>query len=762
MTGGGNVEPAAFLTSLPQFAGLEEKSRNELAEAFDEVGLSAGQVLVCQGQPDPHLYLVVEGALELLAVNRRHEHQILAQLKSGEMFGEMSILSDDSFPATLRAAEPSRVARLSRDAYRRFAAENPVANLHIVPVLSLGVQRKLLIAALHTSDLFTAPDPAAIRELAGEMELQVLRGGEVLFEEHQPASCMWFVVSGRLHVSGARAARAGVEVLEIDAGKTVGEMALLGRTIRDSRVQAIRDTQLGRLSADAFERFLRKHPRTALDLVGGSLAGQLATSHQDATHPATSVCTIAVVPAGEGAPLREAAAQVANGLRRLGAVLHLNSETVDRHLGADGVSQAWEGDGRNVAILQWLAKQEFENRFVVYESDSWITPWTERCLRQADRIVMVAAADGGVALNEIEAEFIESPQERARGREHSLVIVHPDSTALPSGTARWLAQRTPNRHHHVRLSQPADFERVARFLTGRALGIALGGGFARGLAHIGVVRAFAELGIPVDAIGGSSMGAIIGAQIAIGRDLDRVLQETCEGCAASFGDLTFPFVAFQKGKKFSDLVHRLLGNVRIEDMWRPFFCVSANLNIAEQKVHTHGGLARSALASTRAPGVFPPVVLDGHLHVDGGVLNNVPVDVMKNFVNGGYVMGVDVSPPHELNDTEDYGDGISGFGAAWRRFSPWASKKTYVPSILLIMMRTIEFGGVSYKNSRLDIADVYMRPALLRFKRTDFHAAGQIAQAGFDCAVQELSDWRDKSPNLPFFRPDLAAPRVTP
>ena len=157
---------------------------------------------------------------------------------------------------------------------------------------------------------------------------------------------------------------------------------------------------------------------------------------------------------------------------------------------------------------------------------------------------------------------------------------------------------------------------------------------------------------------------------------------------------------------------------------------SPNLNRAELKVHTAGPLASALLATTRAPGVFPPVVIDGELHVDGGLINNVPVDVMKTFSNQGIVIGVDVSPPHEIKPVVDYGNDLSGWQAIWNRFNPTRDKRRFRPSLLLVLMRLIEFGGISYRLQNASHADVYLSPDLLRFKRNDFHAAREIRDVG--------------------------------
>ena len=210
------------------------------------------------------------------------------------------------------------------------------------------------------------------------------------------------------------------------------------------------------------------------------------------------------------------------------------------------------------------------------------------------------------AAGEVEAELLTN--ETVRRTPVTLALVHKDETTAPTGTARWLAGRTLERHLHVRLeAQPHDYDRVARFLTGNTVGLALGGGFARGLAHLGVLRALGELNIPVDTIGGSSMGAMVGAHWVLGWDGTRIIRELSSGFADSFDDMTIPFLAFKRGGKMSKLLRRqFFREACIEDLWIPYFCVSANLNRSEvESAHDRGrrpmpcSQARGRRASSR-------------------------------------------------------------------------------------------------------------------------------------------------------------------
>jgi predicted acylesterase/phospholipase RssA len=416
----------------------------------------------------------------------------------------------------------------------------------------------------------------------------------------------------------------------------------------------------------------------------------------------------------------------------------LTSGVVDAALGRAAAAQAFDRDGSSARLVEWLAEQELEHRFVLYQSDADASPWTERSIRQADHLVIVADAAADPAPGEIETHLL-----GGRDGTHprpTLVLLHA-SDSPPCETARWLAGRRLGRHLHVRAHEPRDFQRVARLLTGNGIGLVLGGGYARGMANVGVLRAMHDLGIPIDAIGGSSMGALVAALYLRGWDLERIVGEISAGLARSFDDMTIPFLALKRGGKSSRLIHRCVGDVAIEDLRLPYFCTSANLNRIELKIHDSGPLARAVVATTRAPGVFPPVVLEGELHVDGGLINNVPVDVMKAFCNHGTVVGVDVSPPHELNTIVDYGHDVPGWRAMWHRFNPAAAKRSYRPNILRIVMRLIEFGGISYRLQTTKHADVFIVPDLLRFKRNDFQAAGEIVEVGYSAAREALGQW---------------------
>jgi NTE family protein/lysophospholipid hydrolase len=740
---------AEFLRSTELFRSLEPAAFEDLLVILRRIEVKDGDLLIRQGDVDRNLYLLVSGNLLVMA-GADHRNQELPRISPGQSLREAALLWDDGVSETIISEGQSVVFSLSRAAFDEFSARHPQAALQISEALSARLQKVRLLAALRQSDLFCTLSPAAISDLESELEMFTLYGGEVLFRQGDIGDSLSIVIRGRVRVIVEDKNGRANTVAELGAGELIGEMAVVTGESRSATVEAIRDTHIAKLSRSGFERFMARHPSAAVQTVSRKLAQRLQET--TAGKPASKgISTIALIPAHAGAPVSAVSEALAVSLSKFGGTIRLNSRTVDQHLGREGIAQTYERSGSNIRVVEWLNDREMTHDYVLYETDPSLSPWTERCLRQADHILVIGEGQHDSSPGDMESELLQSVDERERSRRW-LILVH--SQGNPSDTGKWLEARHLEHHFHVRPGRPADFDRVARFLTGRAVALTLGGGFARALAHPGVFQAFAELGIPIDAVGGASMGAMIGALWATGWEPQKIVEEICAGCEKAFDDVTFPFIALKAGKRFSAWGRKLFGDIQIEDLWTPYFCVSANLNRSELKVHTRGSLAKAVLATTRAPGVFPPVVYDGELHVDGGVINNVPVDIMKSFSNQGITIGVDVSPPHELDPVRDYGDEVGGWAAFWERWNPFSKSRTYTPNILLVMIRTLEYSGISNKNLRLKSADLYMHPDLLRFTRTDFHLAQAIAKAGYDCAKEGLLQWLNSS-DARERRPDL-------
>jgi NTE family protein/lysophospholipid hydrolase len=598
-------------------------------------------------------------------------------------------------------------------------------------------------------ELFGGLSEEAVRDLEAEFERVHVTAGETLIRQGERADCMYLVLSGRLRAYVDRSDGPDAPVGEIGRGEIVGEMGLLIDEPRSATIRAVRDSEVLRLSKDVFDRFIEKHPLalkaiTRVNLM--RLRRTLLSSRME-----TPAATVAIVPAGRNAPLGEFTRALVRSLSAFGPTLHLDRERFERDFG-DGANALSSG-----RVTAWLSEQEGKYRCIVYESDGTRSPWTRRCLRQADHVLAVGQGGSDPAIGEAEAE-IQPFDWRDRTGRRDLVLVHAPETVRPSGTAAWLAARHVDGHHHVRMGSTADFDRVARFVTGRAVGVVLGGGGARGMSHIGSMRAVRERGIPVDLIGGTSSGALIGAALAKGFDCETLFEE-CRKTLSSTGSLldpTLPLMSLVRGRRIARILEYAFSDLLIEDLWIPYFAVSSNLTRARLMVHRRGSLRRAVRASISLPGILPPVVEDRDLLVDGGLMNKLPVDVMRGLCNGGKVLAMSICAAGGLESPQPFGEHVSGWGLLRRKLNPFR-RRAEAPNIANILLCSTLVNSAQAQEMLEREADLCVHVSPPSIGLFDYQTLGAMVEAGHRAASEQLEAWTGPSAGTPAARAAAAA-----
>jgi NTE family protein len=317
---------------------------------------------------------------------------------------------------------------------------------------------------------------------------------------------------------------------------------------------------------------------------------------------------------------------------------------------------------------------------------------------------------------------------------------------IPGTTTPWLELRPGLPHHHVRTT--ADIARIARLLTGRGLGIVLSGGGARGFAHLGVLRAIREAGVEIDAVGGTSIGAIIAA----GAALEWPTEDLTSRMRRSFvetnplNDYTLPFVSLVSGRKVTRLLKSEFAETRIEDAPITFFCVSSNLSSGQLALHRRGELWRWLRAAVAIPGVLPPLVHGGELFVDGATINNLPVDVMRD-IGLGRVIGVDAAGEGAFTtDTID-----SDVPPLWRMLA-WVRGRKQPVNILQILWRAGMINNASNRAARQELTDLLLQPPLERIDVLHWREFERAVAIGYEYARERLAEWQ-KTAKAPPQRP---------
>ncbi|HEX2094192.1 MAG TPA: cyclic nucleotide-binding domain-containing protein [Longimicrobiaceae bacterium] len=715
------------LSASPVFQGAEPEALDTLAAVLRPVELPAGRTLLATGEPAHGLYVVLDGELHVKERTRPGDGVLARVIGPGEAVDELQVLA---------AGTGSVVVEVGRDSRVAGADGTRVDELVAFPGLRACIDRlhrRQLLCRLHP--IFGTLDGEFLDLVEAMADWVQVPRGELLFEQNSPGEGVYLVISGRVRT--LRYGRNGsMQVLdEAGRGEMTGEMAFFGAARREERVQAVRDSVLVGFTNAEFEQLVARRPQI-LRHVTRTLVERI---HRAAAPAGGRVINMAVLPATPGVPLDGFTTRLADALAAFGPTLRLNAERVEQLMNEPGIAQAWEDASDGGRLLAWLEAREADHRFVVYEADPRITPWTRRCMRQADRILLVAEAGEDPAPGAVERELHDLEGQLADLYE-VLVLLHRDGSALPTGTGRWLADRPVKEHHHVRWDSEADFVRLARFLAGRAVGVVLGGGGARGFAHIGILRALGEAGIPVDFIGGTSMGGSIAAQYAMGLTPDQIVRinRRIYFELKPHTKFTIPVLSLVNTHRAEMCGRLVFGDAQIEDLWINFFCISSNLTTAEMVVHRRGLVRKAALASASIPGFALPVLEGNHLLVDGAVLNNVPTDVMRRF-NVGTVIASEVSVEEDETFTCDR------IPSPWELVRSRLSGRTGVvrfPSIMEVAMRASLLHSTSRERESLQNADFCLRPPIDRFRLMDFPLLEEIVATGYEYAREAVREWR--------------------
>jgi predicted acylesterase/phospholipase RssA/CRP-like cAMP-binding protein len=734
---------SVLLSTTCPFSGLTPERCRRVASMFSEQTLAAEETLTREGDPGNALYLVVEGSLKVSARTRDPlSPRELGTLAAGAIAGELGLLTGHPRVATLTAEVASVVACLSRADFDLLCVEYPRDMESIIAWMRRQLHVYQVQTAIEESSLFKNLSAEAKSELRDSLAWKVLRSGEALFREGDRGDALYLIVSGRIrlfqahHDGNLSPTEAERLLAELGKGDVLGEMALLTHEPRSATAYAIRDTQLAYLDRPSFDRIVAAYPQEMLSLFVGKIAERLRQQNQGRKPQGKPPVAIAVVVCSPLA--REFTTRLANALSVFGETLHLNRARL-RALSLDHPIAADAAESR---LLSWLNDQETRYQHVVYEADTQEDRWILRCLCQAD--ILFVAADAEENPLTIGARLQALLQCTERKVATSLVLIHPKGSAPPTKTKAWLSATGAGTHWHVREGSIDDVSRIARSLTGRSVGLALGGGFAFGLAHIGVIQALREMGIPLDYVGGTSMGAIIATACALYFSREQMLELMEKGCAQSLkGDYTIPIVSLLTGKKIAHSIGSYLGDRDIEDLWLPYFAISTSLVHARMVVHTRGNAARSVLASCRAPGMFPPLGWDDEVLVDGGVVDNVPCDVMRREIGTGTVIAVDVSPATDFSVAAQFDMHLSGWRILRRKVNPFSRHPKHT-TMADIFARLVRLGGVAQLKQIRSFADLYLAPPLEQFTFREFGRGKEMAQIGYEYTRTEMQQWIDR------------------
>uniref|UniRef100_A0A8C6M528 lysophospholipase n=1 Tax=Nothobranchius furzeri TaxID=105023 RepID=A0A8C6M528_NOTFU len=698
----------------------------------------------------------------------REDESLLFVTHPGELVGHLAVLTGEPLIFTVRAHRDCTCLFVSKAHFYEIMREEPRVVLNVAHT----VVRRM---------------SSFVRQIDFALDWVAVEAGRAVYRQDDKSDSTFIVLSGRLRSvitkDNGKKELAG----EYGRGDLIGVVEALTHMNRATTVHAVRDSELAKLPEGALNSIKRRYPQVVTRLihvlgqkilgnmqqVNGPLAGRSLSLHTpaskwDAGNPVSNLSTVTILPVSEEVPLTTFTLELQHALSGIGPTLLLTSDIIKQRLGSAALDSVHE-----YRLSSWLGQQEDIHRIVLYQSDSGLTPWTQRCIRQADCIIIVGLGEQEPTVGELE-RMLESSAVRAQKQ---LVLLHREDGPPPSGTAEWLNMRSwISRHHHLscprrvfsRRSLPklrelyqrvfekrpdrySDFSRLARILTGNSIALVLGGGGARGCSQVGVLRALNESGIPIDMVGGTSIGSFMGALYAEEKSSSRMrvrAREWAMGMTSHFKkilDLTYPVTSMFSGASFNYSISSVFKDKQIEDLWLPYFNITTDITASSMRVHTDGSLWRYVRASMSLSGYLPPLCdpKDGHLLMDGGYINNLPADVARSM-GAKVVIAIDVGSRNETSLT-NYGDCLSGWWLLWNRFNPLA-EKVKVLNMAEIQTRLAYVCCVRQLELVRD-SDYceYIRPPIDHYGTLDFSKFDEISEVGYQHGKTLFDLWHRNS-----------------
>ncbi|GEM_PF-574142 len=560
-------------------------------------------------------------------------------------------------------------------------------------------------------------------EIIKDVQVVSLKRGELLFRQNDEPDAIYTLLAGKLEAIVENQKGEQKIVGHIHRSETVGEMAAISKDLRSATIKCTRNSLLARISLETFNKLYEQKPSFAISIANVIIKRLNKSLH--AKNKTLSYTSVALVKANDTSILSKVYFDLKKLLTSNLSSFIINNEIIKKELSID-LTEPLTAESESI-LDHFINDLELSYDLLIFELSAASDENQPFLLDYSDICLVFEEANRNLRDSQAE-EFYQLAQNVPD--KLKAIICHPENTASPSGTKEFLSNRPVSSHAHIRSQHQLDIQRLHRFLTGSSNALVLGGGGAKGLAHVGIFKELEKNNIPIDFIAGTSIGAAVGGLYARHLDSDKLHSETKEislNSPTSISDLNIiPKYSIYKGKKLDSYIHKFTQDRDIEDLWIPFICISSNLTNPQMVLHSSGSLSTAVRASISVPGLFPPVIIDGQIHVDGGIFNNLPIDIIMKQ-NVGNIIACRVDKENHHSDEK---------------------KKEQTPGLLSTFIRSTVANSDSLSDNMEEFVDLYFEPSVSEYGLLNWKSHDEIIEISTTHARKLLKD----HPNLSKFQ----------
>ena len=602
------------------------------------------------------------------------------------------------------------------------------------------------IKLLGAVPVFSNLSQAVLKEIVPLMKYRYYRAGETIFKEGFESDHVYMIESGLVRLS-VPSAGGEMELDSMQSGYSFGLPGVLSQRPRMERAVAIMNTRIWSMTRDDVHQVLVQNPESALiaaKLVSEKIQDMLTSVKEKKTRvhtgnihlmifdreafdeKITGALVDRIQKEARGKTLlihsmlhRELPAAEANDPRRLDRI-----EIRSRPGSADGDSfdtlylpgvEDLYNEGEEIEDLENLSYW-INNRTKHYQSLIFLTYPGHIEFR---RLMMGVARRTAIFVHKEIPEFVRYSR---TGRDR-VYLMDNQSHAEVFANFNKLKKLCPvTLAANTFQTAPEKLERscgqIARYLVGKTIGIAFGGGGARGCAHVGVLQVLTEQGIEFDAVAGPSAGAVAGAFLAHGYSPEEIHSYFEEHVMHKkpFSDWTIPIVSFIRGKRGTRIMKKALGTRLSYDTDLAYLPVACDMANGEAVILKGVPLWKACMASGAAPGLMPPVMYDGKTLLDGGIVDNVPAAMLKDF-GIDFIISVNISVD-------------------------LTAIKQLPRHAFSIIMRSIDIMGDHTVTRHLDYTNVNVEPEVSEWSIFDWEHGTDILKRGREAMERKIPELR--------------------
>ncbi len=711
-----------LLKRVSIFEGADSSLLTEVVRALHLVNVKRGEVICRMGEPGSRLYLIKSGQVRISVRESEDQEITLGYLGPGDYFGEMSLLTGEPISANVTATVPTTLSALEGDQFRALCDENPI--------LYRGISRTLSHRLRETNLRKFETSRGKVTRFATDQA------------PYEPLSLQRLLVDFAKEIAGNGSGRVllflPTSVANIHAAAFLAD---LGLSFQDEEGGEHEETNTKAL----LREIATQHPKHR-HLWGRTSGGVDVLLWASPWEDSTWTCQRSfneIIARLEAVYRHILVSQTGWAVDTL--VSHIPPED---HL-AFLLDFRWKSSQRKAIRMEYNRYIPEGNRIPPDPQGAyWVM--SQESLDRVSKIRRIATEQLAechhlhvLLLHDPSRPLLDFPHARRMLMD---MAVHP--IPLASGTNEVPPAKDEGLSYSLSLGcRPlAARSRVTRDISERQVGLALGGGGARGLAHIGVIKVLEEEGIPLDMIAGSSFGSVVAAAYGSGRNADRLMHDMkfhwgkLGNFLLDILDYNVPRTALLRGRKIRQMIETAMSDETIEECPIPVYVACTDLITGREVVLEKGKLGKAILASGSLPGIFHPVRWNQYLLVDGAVLNKVPAHILREK-GARVIIAVNITPERET------GLEASNRSPGWVRrcldrippIRRWLSE----PNILRIVSRSICVSGLHQSRIHNEAVDIEIKPRIEDFDFLRFDQFDQIVEVGMEAARLALPQIRE-------------------